>query len=143
MNKIRPNLYVGNMQDAKVAQPLTDAGITAILNVSYENDDPVYFVKQMRYIKIGLADSSENTKYMRDLAINALVALLNEGETVLVHCSAGVSRAPFVAAQALAKIENKDPDLMLQEIRNERTIVIKGALWLDYGYKPIGAEDEV
>lgn len=143
MNKLRKNLYVGNFRDATLIPQLRKSNITTVLNVAYELDDPVYHPQEIRYVKIGLLDSTENKMSMKKLAVNSLITLLEAGETVLIHCAAGLSRAPFVASQALSKMENKDPEDILQEIRNSRPFAMKGGLWLDYeSYKPIGYEEK-
>ena len=142
MNKIRNNLYVGNAKDATNATYLKKEKITAILNVAYEVNDPIYSITDIRTHKVGLADSSDNSKPVRQLAIDTLKSLLQAKEKVLVHCGAGQSRAVFVTCFALADLENKDPHDIFEEVRNERPFAMKGGLWLDFGYKPIGYAEE-
>lgn len=140
MNKIRDNLYIGNASDPKNTEQLNKAGITAILNVAYEVDDPVYFPHQFSCVKVGLSDSNKNTVKMRQLAIDTLVRLLEHGDNVLVHCAAGQSRAVFVASHGIANFEKKVPEEVLAEIIKIRVFAHKGPLWESFGYKPIGAE---
>lgn len=135
MNKLRERLFVGNYKDASDIEDLKRHGITAVLNVAFEVVDPIYSPKEIFYIKIGLLDSADNKHYRKQLAIDTLILLLEEKETVLIHCSAGVSRSVFIASLALASIEKRDPHDIFEEIRKERSFSQKGGLWIGYeGY---------
>jgi protein-tyrosine phosphatase len=129
MSKLRPNLFVGNYKDATDPKLLADNFITAVLNVAYELDDPPYSPYEIRHIKVGLMDNGENLDYMKAHAVMALETLLRNGEVVLVHCAAGISRSVYVACQALANIEQGDMYRIFQELRNERPFVMQGPLW--------------
>ncbi len=141
MNKLRDNLYIGNARDGSFLLGLRDNKITAILNVAYEVNDPIYDPKEIRSVKIGLLDSGKNKPYIKDLAIAMLISLLKEGEIVLVHCGAGLSRSVFVTCFALQTLEKIEAYDIFQEIRNIKPFAQKGELWLGYGYKPIGADE--
>ena len=140
MDRIRKNLYIGNASDPKNTERLNKEGITAILNVAYELNDPIYFTHQFRCVKVGLEDSEKNSVEMRQLAIDTLATLLEHGENVLVHCAAGQSRSVFVAAHGFAKYSGEHPEAILDEILKSRAFSHKGPLWKSFGYKPIGAE---
>ncbi len=93
ISKITDFLYVG---DRTAPALCPDYGISVDLNVAAEIDDPV--VDGVKYFKVGLADGAGNTceaMYRAAAIINLYVTLR---QTVLVHCKAGVSRGPAIAA---------------------------------------------
>ena len=53
---------------------------------------------------------------MIDLAALTLAEMLTRGEKVLVHCAAGQSRSPLIAAKALSIIEKKDIKEIYEEL---------------------------
>ena len=129
MVKLRDNLYLGGYKDIGDGREMRALGVTAVLNVAYELDDPPMYPTEVRYAKVGLADSSENKDYMKALAVSTLVQMLTEGEVVFVHCAAGLSRSVYAAAMALALIENKDWHDTFDEIKKENPFALIGPLF--------------
>lgn len=143
MIKFRKNLYVGGYRDVPNAPDTTDrtaaehgparelnsADINTILNVAYELDDPPMYPVMVRYVKVGLMDNNENPEYMKDLAVHTLEEMLKNGETVLVHCAAGLSRSVFVAVMAIANIEKKEPHDVFDELQMQHSWAMYGPLF--------------
>lgn len=132
MIKFRDNVYVGGMADVegKAAADIINAeGITAILNVSYEMQDPPMYPSAIRQVKIGMSDNNENKQYMKDLAVYVMEKMMDEGEKVLVHCAAGLSRSVFVAVMAVANRENKEPHDVFDELQMEHAWAMYGPLF--------------
>lgn len=122
MNKIRDNIYLGSWQPATDLPLLQANGITAILNVALEQQDPDFFNEGISNVKVGLGDCDYNKSHMKDLAVLALERLLIAGEKVYVHCVAGASRSPYVVAKYLAKVEGsnlRDKTMELHTLRPE------------------------
>lgn len=102
----------------EVADGLYVSGITPVREQSTEKFDRVVTVCQdsvednvgCAYEQFPLSDGSHASRFGRgewsydtfEDAVNAVRDALNAGETVLVHCHAGVSRSPSTAAAALA-----------------------------------------
>ena len=129
MKKIRDNIYIGGYKDVGDGREMRAMGITAVLNVAYELDDPAMYPTEVRYVKVGLSDSSENKDYMKALAVSTLVQMLQEGEIVLVHCAAGLSRSVYAAAMAMAVIDGKDWHDTFAEIQKEHPFALMGPLF--------------
>lgn len=143
MVRFRDNIYIGGYRDVYTgpitgdrtadehgaARELLAQGITAILNVGYEIDDPPMPPQVIRYIKVGLTDSADNQDYMKKLAVDSMIEMLNKGEKVLVHCAAGLSRSVYVAVMAVAHIEQKDWHDVFAELQKEHPFALIGPLF--------------
>lgn len=143
MIKFRDNVYIGGYKDVlgtqvegdrtvqehAAARELKASGITAILNVGYELDDPVMPPQVIRYVKIGIADNDQNKDYMKDLAVNTMEEMLHQGETVLVHCAAGLSRSVYTAVMAVARMEKKPWEDVFKELQELHPFALTGPLF--------------
>jgi protein-tyrosine phosphatase len=125
MDLIRPNLYLGDRHDVNF-RSLKDAGITAILNVANEVASP--HQKDFRVCKAGFHDSAQGAKESAPAAAELLNELLDNGETVLVHCLRGASRSPHVVALCLSEREGKKYNEVYAEIRGIRPRVMAYSL---------------
>lgn len=129
MNKIRDNIWISGFDKAQDLGWLKEQGITAILNVATDVDDPDYFGKEISVVKIALGDCDYNKPYMKDLAVTTLKLMLMNNEKVLVHCAAGVSRSVWVVCKTLGDLENKNPREILEEVQQKRPIALYGPLF--------------
>jgi protein-tyrosine phosphatase len=109
---IQPNLWVGpDPRDDEDFKNLQALNITAVLSLQDEEDRGAGGIESERAAatRAGLAFESVPVKDFSkaDLQIRlpqcvaALAHLLDQGHTVYVHCTAGVSRSPSVAAAYL------------------------------------------
>lgn len=101
LTKIRHNLWVGDLNDAEDTARLTKLGITSVLTVANEcalNKD----YTQIKYLKVGLIDDSVKQGAQIELATKVLTNLMDRNENVLVHCSCGICRSPFIIAKYLS-----------------------------------------
>jgi dual specificity MAP kinase phosphatase len=107
MSQILPYLYIGNKHDAENRQILSSSHITHVLNVT--SHIPLYFENDVTvtYLRVPASDSgSQNLKQYFDVAIEFIesVRCAAEGQCILVHCQAGVSRSPtLVLAYIMAR----------------------------------------
>lgn len=129
MVKFRDNIFIGGYQDVTDARQLKAAGITAVLNVAYEIDDPVVPPQMIRQIKIGMTDNNENQQYMKDLAVNTMEEMLHQKEVVLVHCAAGLSRSVYIAIMVVARLEKKDTNDVYLELQKIHPFALLGPLF--------------
>lgn len=103
------NIFIGNSNDARDIDHLRILGIKSVLNVANDLEDP-WFHGDFRNYKVSLRDGEGNQLYQYVLALQVLLTLLSRGEKVLLHCGAGVSRSPGIAAAALV-LRGKAKDL--------------------------------
>nr|XP_061832458.1 dual specificity protein phosphatase 22-B-like [Nerophis lumbriciformis] len=91
INKVLPDLYVGNIKDAGDKDLLVQHNITHILSI-HDAAAPVF--EDMTYLCISAADHRRQNliQYFRDSIIFMHKSRV-KGEGCLVHCVAGVSRS--------------------------------------------------
>ncbi|XP_039984466.1 dual specificity protein phosphatase 22-B-like isoform X1 [Xiphias gladius] len=91
INKVLPDLYLGNIRDARDRELLAQHNITHILSI---HDAAAPVLEDMTYLCISAADHSKQnlTQYFRDSIMFIHESRL-KGEGCLVHCVAGVSRS--------------------------------------------------
>src|SRR5689334_10431106 len=102
-------LWVANAIDARDLRLLFDSGITAVVDLAV-NEKPAQLAREMIYLRLPLVDGEGNQAARIEMAIECVVSLLRRNERTLVSCSAGMSRAPAIAAAAIAVIERSTPD---------------------------------
>lgn len=121
MNQIRPNLYLGDKYDAD-PKTLVGTGVTAVLNVAFEL--PTGSGGNIKWHKVGMRDVASSVVANEEPAISLLNSLLDQGETVLVHCLKGRSRSAHIVAETLARRENVDYFKMYEQVRALRPCVL-------------------
>ncbi|XP_028443714.1 dual specificity protein phosphatase 22-B [Perca flavescens] len=91
INKILPDLYLGNIKDARDRELLAQHNITHILSI---HDTAAPILEDMTYLCISAADHSKQNliQFFRDSIMFIHESRL-KGEGCLVHCVAGVSRS--------------------------------------------------
>jgi protein-tyrosine phosphatase len=135
MHEIHPDLlWLGHALDIRQRQPrpLFDAGITAVVDVAYE-EPPAGLPRQLIYCRFPLNDGGGNDALILLQALQTLVDLLTAGTRTIVACSAGMSRSPTIAAHALAFHLSQKPDDVIIRIAERKSLEIKPALWNDVG----------
>ena len=96
-DKIIDNLWVGSFQSSMNFFPLTEHGITHIINCTYEFE--CKFPKKFKYMHIKLRDQTH--QYIIDIfpkAIDFISKAFEKDGSVLIHCGNGSSRSGTIAA---------------------------------------------
>jgi len=75
-----------------------------------------------------MVDGPQNDRDAMADAVRATVRALAAGESVLVHCSAGASRSPAVAAAALAVSREREFSTALETVGRARDIHVHEAV---------------
>ena len=114
-------------QDADDVAALREAGVTAVFNlvqdVEYEcegaRDACAAALEQagIHEKRIELIDYGNLPPAQIELAVATVLAWLQEGERVYVHCRAGMQRSAVVAAAIVALHEGLEPLDALQRVR--------------------------
>jgi len=131
MHEIHPNLlWIGHALDVSEPRPLFDAGITAIVDVAYE-EPPAQIPRQLTYCRFPINDGGGNAPNILLQALLTTTDLLRSGTRTIIACSAGMSRSPTIAAFALAHHLSKNPDDVIAEIAGIKSLELKSALWAD------------
>ncbi|XP_033838669.1 dual specificity protein phosphatase 22-B [Periophthalmus magnuspinnatus] len=91
INKVLPDLYLGNFRDARDREQLARNNITHVLSI-HENATPL--LQEMTYLCISAADHpAQNLTQHFQQSIKFIHESRLKGEGCLVHCLAGVSRS--------------------------------------------------
>jgi protein-tyrosine phosphatase len=104
MDKVHDNLYIGSWQDAAQHRVglLLQNKITAVVNLAIDHDDEWPAFPNAFYFKVGLIDGGGNKQHHLDAAVWLVEHLMDNGETVLVHCISGMSRSAYVGTRVIA-----------------------------------------
>ncbi|XP_037314812.2 dual specificity protein phosphatase 22-B isoform X1 [Pungitius pungitius] len=91
VNKVLPDLYLGNFRDARDREQLAKHNITHILSI---HDSAAPILQEMTYLCISAADlPTQNLTQHFKQSITFIHESRLKGEGCLVHCLAGVSRS--------------------------------------------------
>lgn len=101
-DEILPGLWVGSAPSAMQVAALVSAGVDAVVDLRAEDDSvrrewPDYVEVRV----VPLRDHGTPSLDELRAAATTVSDLMGDGRTVLVHCHAGVERAPTVACAAL------------------------------------------
>lgn len=121
-------LWVGNAFDARDLRVLFEHGIGAVVDLAV-NEKPAQLAREMIYLRMPLVDGEGNQAARLEMAIECVVSLLRRHERTLISCSAGMSRAPAIAAAAIAVIERAPPDDCLLRVIHDAPHDVSPRFW--------------
>jgi protein-tyrosine phosphatase len=123
-------LWTGNARDARDAGGLFEGGISAVVDLAYE-EPPAQLPRQLVYCRFPIVDGAGNDPVLLRLALSTTVELLRSETRALVACSAGMSRSPTIAICALAVHLDQSPESMLATVNEKSAFELHGGLWTD------------
>ena len=130
MRQVHSLLWIGNALDLREPKGLFDRDIRAIVDVAME-EPPAQLPRTLIYCRFPLVDGAGNATEVLIQSVVTLADLLSRNVKSVVGCSAGMSRSPTVAAFALAKLMQKDPMAVVEEIGRSKSLELNPALWND------------
>jgi len=98
MDAVADGLFVGTIDDAENTMRLRDRSVDAVVSLTHD----IPCVPEVSVARIPMIDGPQNDVQTFERAVIETLERLDEVDQVLVHCSAGASRSPAVAATALA-----------------------------------------
>ncbi|CAN9500751.1 unnamed protein product [Ophioblennius macclurei] len=118
INKILPDLYLGNLKDARDPELLAKHNISHILSI---HDTAAPILEDKTYLCISAADHSKQnlTQYFRD-SIMFIHECRLKGEGCLVHCVAGVSRSVTLVVAYIMTVTGRGWVEALAAVRSAR-----------------------
>ena len=116
--------------DARNLELLYDNKISAIIDLAF-NEKPAQPARDTIYCRFPLNDGGGNSDSLIQTAILTAVSLINNNHRTLIACSAGMSRAPSIAAAALATANSRNLDECLAEIAADGPHDVSPVLWAD------------
>ena len=121
MDSIADELFVGTVEDATDTSSLESHGVRTIVSLTHET--PSLAGEDFTVRSIPLIDGPQNSREQFTNAVEETMTALKANGSVLVHCSAGASRSPTVAATALALSQDMELQDALQQIADNRDAV--------------------
>jgi protein-tyrosine phosphatase len=123
-HEIVPRLWLGNKTAAASGEWLENHGITVVFNCT--KDLPFHTMIRRQY-RVPVHDNlqKEEIDNLYKWAPETMVKLIQEykrGETILVHCHAGMQRSAAVVAMFLMSLYGMSKDQAMQHIRSKRSV---------------------
>lgn len=122
MNEVANGLFLGTLEDAGNSSLLDEQGISAIVSLTYTEPEDG-FPEDKTVSRWPMMDGPQNSREQFEQAVAVVEAHLDQETGVLVHCSAGASRSPAVAATALALYSRLELEEAFKQISDRRTAV--------------------
>jgi len=104
VSQITPHLHVGGQYNRRGWAAMTQRGITAVIDMRIEFDDRETNIAPGSYLYLPVVDDEPPSLEQLSEGIRFLDQVMAAGGSVYVHCSAGVGRAPTMAAAYLVSI---------------------------------------
>jgi hypothetical protein len=121
-------LYVGNAMDARDLRPIYDKRIRAVVDLAI-NEPPAQLGREIIYCRFPLNDGDGNNDGLLAITIRTIAAMIQNEMATLVACSAGMSRAPTIAAATVTLLTGRDPDECLMDIISNAPNEVSPILW--------------
>jgi hypothetical protein len=129
MTQIHPHkLWIGHAGEGQDSASLADAGIEAIVSLAAEERFE-FSPREFLSLRFPLIDGVGNRTAWLDLAITSVANLLALKIPTIVVCGAGMSRAPTIAAAALALVSRARPEACLQDLASQHPCDISPGFW--------------
>jgi len=129
MRQIHPHaLWLGHVGDVREWRAVFDAGIQAIVDLA-GNESPADPPRDLIYHRFPLVDGAGNSDWLLKLACRTVADLLVANVSVLVYCSAGMSRSPAIAAAAIAVATKQPLDQILAAVQLAGDVDVSPGLW--------------
>ena len=121
-------LWIGHAGEGRDLKQIFDIGIRALVDLALE-EAPTQAPRELISIRFPLVDGAGNRGELLFLAVSTVATLLKMHVPVLVTCGAGMSRAPAVAAAALAVLETRAPEDCLKQVVKHHASDVSPGLW--------------
>ena len=129
MTRIGPYaLWIGHAGEARDYAQMAEEGIEVLVNLAAEEPSE-RAPRDLVSLRIPLVDGIGNRPGWIDLAVTTVAHLLASGVPTLICCGAGKSRAPTIAAAAMAVALRSDPAECLREITTWHHCDVAPGFW--------------
>lgn len=116
MDEVFNGIYIGTESDAGDESSLRKHGVDTVISLTHTNPD----TGDITRVDIPMIDGPQNSYKAFVEAVNEVVKQHQNGQYVLVHCSAGSSRSPSVAAAAITHLTEKDLNEAFNQVIERR-----------------------
>jgi atypical dual specificity phosphatase len=119
MDEVVDGLFVGTAEDAGNQALTGEYDIEVIVSLTHESPDD-WFPSDLMVVRLPMKDGPQNDQQIFEQAVNRVLSRLRAGDKILIHCSAGASRSPAVAATALALYNEVGLETAFEQVTNRR-----------------------
>ena len=119
MDEVVDGLFVGTARDAGNKALMCEYDVEAIVSLTHDGPDNG-FPSNLNVVRLPMKDGPQNDQQVFEQAVTHVLSRLRAGDNVLVHCSAGASRSPAVAATALALYNEVGLETAFEQVKNRR-----------------------
>jgi protein-tyrosine phosphatase len=123
-------LWIGNAVDIRTPEKLFDVGISAVVDVAYE-ELPAQLPRGLIYCRFPINDGGGNDPAVLRQAVQTIYDLIAAGTRTIVACSVGMSRSPAIAVAALSVYLAEAPVDIILRLRESAPLDVSGQLWSD------------
>jgi protein-tyrosine phosphatase len=116
MDEVFNGIYVGTESDASDEPLLRKHGVDTVISLTHSNLETGDIIR----IDVPMVDGPQNSYQAFAEAVETVVEEREDGRRVLVHCSAGPSRSPSVAAAAITRLSDTTLNEAFNQIIEER-----------------------
>lgn len=121
-------LWIGHRGDANDIPSLHKQEIQAVVDLA-DNEPCLILPREFIYLRFPLMDGKGNPAWLVQMICSTVKELVQHNISVLVCCSAGMSRSPFVAAHVLASSHGISLGEALEQIRKTGPLDIQNGLF--------------
>ncbi len=123
-------LWIGHGGEEHDFARILDLGIEAVIELAVE-EEPWPTRRELIACRFPLTDGTGNRPELLVLVVRTVAALIASETATLVCCGSGLSRAPAVAALALAVAHREPPEATLKWVTNHHPSDVSPGLWHD------------
>ena len=117
MDEVADGVFVGTESDAGDQSLLRKHGVDVVVSLTHSKPE----TGDVTRVDIPMVDGPQNSQEAFAEAVTEVVEHRESNCTILVHCSAGASRSPSVAAAAIAHLTEKDLNEAFNQIIKQRS----------------------
>ncbi|UIO99653.1 dual specificity protein phosphatase family protein [Halobaculum sp. CBA1158] len=116
MDEVFKSIYVGTESDANDESLLRNHGVDVVISLTHSNPE----TGDIALVDVPMVDGPQNSYQAFAEAVETVVGHRENDRCVLVHCSAGSSRSPSVAAAAIPRLSDTTLDEAFEQILERR-----------------------
>jgi len=116
MDEVFNGIYVGTESDAGDESILRKHGVDTVVSLTHSQPD----TGDITRVDVPMVDGPQNSYQAFAEAEETVIEQRENGRRVLVHCSAGSSRSPSVAAAAITRLSDTTLNEAFNQIIEQR-----------------------
>lgn len=116
MNEVSDGIFVGTESNASDESLLRKHGIDTVISLTHSEPD----TGDITRVDVPMIDGPQNSYEAFAEAVKEVVKYHKNGQRILIHCSAGSSRSPSVAAAAITHLTQNNLNEAFNQVIEQR-----------------------